>query len=110
MDRESFESDERLRRELDLASHVAGGNIQEPEKTTEEYDRELTEKLRQTNPELFRENPEVNIYLIGGGDENKVPEDSLEEDNITDGMDGTGNNPIIEESHEDEDESGNKAE
>ncbi len=86
MEQNAFESEERFRKGLH-ESMMAQPQEEQEEMTLEEYDRQIMEQLRITNPELFAERPEVKFELIE--DENK-------------GIDYSGYNPVKEEEPEEE--------
>ena len=88
MEQIAFESEERLRKGLD-ESMVVQPQEEQPEMTLEEYDRQIMEQLRITNPELFAENPEVKFELIQEDEEDK-------------GIDYSGYNPVKEEPEEEQ--------
>ena len=87
MEQNAFESEERFRKGLQ-ESMMVQPQEEQPEMTLEEYDRQIMEQLRITNPELFAENPQVKFELI-----------EEEEDK---GIDYSGYNPVKEEEPEEE--------
>jgi len=87
MEQNAFDSEERFRKGLQ-ESMMIQPQEEQPEMTLEEYDRQIMEQLRITNPELFVENsPEVKFELIE------------EEDK---GIDYSGYNPVKEEPEEEQ--------
>ena len=91
MEQTAFESEERFRRGMQDAM-MTQVQPEEPEMTLEEYDRQIMEQLRITNPELFNENPQVKFEML---DDNENPGE----------IDYTGYNPVKEEPQENEEES-----
>ena len=91
MEQNAFESEERFRKGLH-ESMMVQPQEEQPEMTLEEYDRQIMEQLRITNPELFAENPQVKFELIE--DENQEEEER--------GIDYSGYNPVKEEPEEEQ--------
>jgi len=89
MEQNTFESEERFRKGM-YETMVTEEQPEEPEMSLEEYDRQIMEQLRITNPELFNENPEVKFEML---------------DDDKEGIDYSGYNPVKEETQENEEES-----